>query len=541
MSDIIRRRALLGGTRNTDAHECIVEYTVPMTDPPEYSGWFGVTSITNVNWPDGITTIVPYSFRGSSISSACFNNIPSTVTIIGKYAFYGSRMTGSIVLPPNLECIGDYALGSTGITSITLPQAPCIIGGYALNSGSLTTINISENVPYAFHNNALQNTKWLSNQSNGNVYLGKNYIQYKGTMPANTNITLEEGTLSIASNAFNSKSQLKSITIPNTVQFIGLNAFSGCTGLTNISIPESLNKDLYKNPSASLRTPNVVVSDTIFSTSYSPFYSSACTGITTVNWNAVNGYGGSGSGANTFLGGGSCLPNLATVNFGSNVENIPNYLCHGLKKITSISIPSSVKYIGSNAFNGCTGLTSFTIPETVKKLNRYILSGCTGITVLNYNAISCIRTDSETGETGINTTNNIWGTTSNLTTVNIGNQVQVIPCGFLGSTQSKVTSITIPSSVTTISYGAFYQSKLTSIDLPASVTSIGNQAFYGSSSLTSITIRATTPPTLDSSYSNTFPSTSQSYTIYVPSSAVNTYKTTSKWSNWASKIQAIPS
>ena len=542
-NDNIRRRALMG-TRNGEAHECIVEYTVPMTDPPEYSGWFGVTSITNVNWPDGITTIAPYSFRGSSIDSTCFNNLPSTVTLISKYAFYGARMQGSLILSPNIKYLGEYALGSTGITSITLPQAPCIIGGYALNSGSLTTINISENVPYAFHNNALQNTKWLSNQSNGNVYLGKNYIQYKGTMPSNTDLTLEAGTLSIAANAFQSKTQLKSITIPDTVQFIGEYAFSGCTGLTSITIPKSLNKSLYENPSASLRTlPNGVVSDTIFSTSYSPFYSSACTGITTVNWNAIDGYGGSNtSSMYCFLGGGSYLPNVTTVNFGSEVESIPNYLCYGLKKLTTITIPSSVKYIGNYAFSNCTGLTSITIPETVEELSTSgsILNGCTGLTTLNYNAISCRRCSS-LGATPTRTNTNIWGTTSNLTTVNIGNQVQTIPGGFLGSGQSKVTSITIPSSVTTIAYGAFYQSKLTSIDLPSSVTSIGNYAFNGCSSLTSITIRATTPPTLDSSYSNTFPITSQSYTIYVPASAVNTYKTTSGWSNWASKIQAIPS
>ena len=174
-------------------------------------------------------------------------------------------------------------------------------------------------------------------------------------------------------------------------------------------------------------------------------------------------------------------------------------------------------------------------------MSGFVLNGCTGITTLNYNAISCIRVSSADAQTGTNTTTNIWGTTSNLTTVNIGNRVQVIPGGFLGSNQSKVTSITIPNSVTTISLGAFYQSKLTSIDLPASVTSIGNNAFYGCTSLTSITIRATTPPTLDSSYSSTFPTTSQSYTIYVPASAVDTYKTTSRWSYWASKIQAIPS
>ena len=53
----------------------------------------------------------------------------------------------------------------------------------------------------------------------------------------------------------------------------------------------------------------------------------------------------------------------------------------------------------------------------------------------------------------------------------------------------ELTSITIPDSVTSIGYCAFYDcSSLTSITIPNSVTSIGEYAFYGCSSLTSITI-----------------------------------------------------
>lgn len=53
----------------------------------------------------------------------------------------------------------------------------------------------------------------------------------------------------------------------------------------------------------------------------------------------------------------------------------------------------------------------------------------------------------------------------------------------------KLTSITIPNSVTSIGYGAFIGcSGLTLITIPNSVTSIGNIAFDGCSGLTSITI-----------------------------------------------------
>ena len=53
------------------------------------------------------------------------------------------------------------------------------------------------------------------------------------------------------------------------------------------------------------------------------------------------------------------------------------------------------------------------------------------------------------------------------------------------------TSITLPSSVTTIGEEAFYCSSLVSIILPSGVTTVGTRAFYCCSSLESITIPST--------------------------------------------------
>lgn len=100
---------------------------------------------------------------------------------------------------------------------------------------------------------------------------------------------------------------------------------------------------------------------------------------------------------------------------------------------------------------------------------------------------------------------------------------------------TEITEITIPKTVTTIGAAAFGGSDLTTITIPDSVTSIGGSAFNGCTSLSSITIEATTPPTLGSvAFDNT-----NNCPIYVPAASVDTYKAASGWSTYASRIQAI--
>ena len=79
-------------------------------------------------------------------------------------------------------------------------------------------------------------------------------------------------------------------------------------------------------------------------------------------------------------------------------------------------------------------------------------------------------------------------------------------------------------------------SSLTAITIGDRITSIGEGAFDNCSSFTSITVNATTPPTLAGSV---FTSTNDC-PIYVPAASVETYKRANRWSDYASRIQAIP-
>lgn len=95
--------------------------------------------------------------------------------------------------------------------------------------------------------------------------------------------------------------------------------------------------------------------------------------------------------------------------------------------------------------------------------------------------------------------------------------------------------LVVPDGTTQVRERAF-QSYYGFIDLvlPASISRIRDSAFYSATGVKSITLYATTPPTLGSNNSL------NSVNIYVPSTAVDTYKAASGWSSYASKIQAIP-
>ena len=162
------------------------------------------------------------------------------------------------------------------------------------------------------------------------------------------------------------------------------------------------------------------------------------------------------------------------------VTSIGNYAFANWSGLTSITIPNSVTSIGQYAFQGCSGLTSITIPGSVTNIGGNAFSNC-----------------------------------------------------------YKLKSITIQNGVTSIGVNAFsYCSGLTSITIPNSVTSIGNYVFLYCPNLTNLTVEAITPPTLGASL---FDSTPSSLVIYVPAESVDAYKAASGWSEYADKIQAIPS
>lgn len=332
----------------------------------------GRTANGHIVVKDGTVCISPSAFSLSPFLSSI--TLPNSLKIIGKEAFDRCNMLTSITFGNGLTTIEDRAFyGCQKLTSITLPNSLTHIGNEAFDfCTKLSSIKFGQNITY-IGENALS-TPWYDNQPDGLIYIGKVLYQYKGDMPNNTSLSIKNGTVTICPKAFVAIDELISITLPNTLKTIGKQAFYLCKNLSSVSLGTgltTLEEGAFSHclHLTSLTLPNSLTYIGDYAFEYVPLTSITIpksityigAGIcwendylTSVFWNVKN------SDNCTSLG----APNISSITFGNEVENIPNFLCYRCEKLSSVTISNSVDIIGRAAF-GETSLSSLTIPPSV--------------------------------------------------------------------------------------------------------------------------------------------------------------------------------
>ena len=370
-------------------------YTIPSGVIYVFGGaFYHCTNLTNISIPVSVTYIDGNTFRGCTGLTSI--TIPSSVTSIGDCAFYGCTGLTSITIPDSVTSIGDNVfVGCTGLTNVTLSNSVTSIGDYA----------------------------------------------FKGCTGL-TSVTIPNSVTRIGTSAFYECTSLTSVAIPNSVKYIDTLVFYNCTSLTSITIPNSVTSIGWRAFDGCTSLASATIPDSVTNIGDKAFY--GCT-------------------------------SLASIKIPNGLTSIGSHVFDGCTGLANVDISNSVTSIDGGAFSGCTGLKSITIPKSVTSIDGGAFSGCTGLenitlqecSIKNMSAVTtteltALKNINIVGESSLYSSIDGVLFSKDQTTIirypsGKADAEYIIPDGvvsigehneFLGCT--KLTSITIPSSVTNI-------------------------------------------------------------------------------------------
>lgn len=271
--------------------------------------------------------------------------------------------------------------------------------------------------------------------------------------------------LSIGRYAFSGCKNLKKISIPVSVEIIGLAAFSG-SGIESIHLP------------ANLKT----ISTAAFS---------GCTNLKSVEFPAgltkIENMAFEKSGlirmelpdTVTTMGSGvfSECPNLEFVKLPRNLEVIEMSMFKKCAKLQSVVFPENVKVIGRWAFMWCDELQNFTLPESVETIGLQAFIDCESLTEVTIPAnVTIIEQNSFSGCGKLQAIyvaegNPAYQSVDGVLMTKDGTMVHTCP-------GAKEGTFVIPNGVTTIASLAFFDCQnLKRLVIPATLTAINERGF----------------------------------------------------------------
>lgn len=436
----------------------LTKITIPgsIKNIPDNSFYY-CTNLEEVNFNDGLLTIGLSSFdHCSKLTKVAF---PSTLTTIGKYAFDYCSSLYQIFIPKSVTTINQYAFRYLGSYPYACLEHQEIPSGWSSDWASSVTYYLGsikivddENYTYVYRSlygdltatvlrlkesvSTLQNYTFPTQIEDAtdvrvapNLFMNNKYIR---------NIDLT-GVTRVGSSAFESCSNLQSVTFSNALNLIGSYAFRYCSSLTRLELPNSLTEiQSYAFYSCSGLTYIYIPDSVITIGNYAFDYCSSSTIYTNAH-SANSGWSSSYKGSQLTYFDFVSLNEVEIQDF--------NYI--------------KQSYLGDEYIT-LTGLKD----SAKQKKNIVIPNEIEGIT-------------------DIRITTNIFYNLTNLVSVDLG-PIKSIPSSCFQYC-SNLETVVLHEGLTSIGSNAFHTcSKLSSINMPRSLTSIGRFAFDYCSSIDEI-------------------------------------------------------
>ena len=262
--------------------------------------WAGI-NFTDIVLPEGLKTIGNRAFESSSITEI---TVPGTVEYVGESAFSDSKIEKAVI-EPGVKEIKDGAFnGCSKLTTVTIGDGIEKIGESAFSgNSSLTDVTIGEGLKelqgYSFANckflkkidlpdslvsissTTFQNSAIMENGLTQLKYADNWLIGYNTNNTDDSEVTVKKGTVGIASNALESH-KMETLNLPDGLKYINSRAIASTSNLKTVTLPESLEK-IDAQAFSSSHIPEITIPKSVLSIGDGAFNSYYIEKITILN------------------------------------------------------------------------------------------------------------------------------------------------------------------------------------------------------------------------------------------------------------------
>ena len=375
--------------------------------------------------------------------------LPEGLEKIGEEAFRDCWELGRLDLPSGINSLGARAFEQCRVLAhCDIPEGVTVLPDYLFyRCESLETVNVGKGV-----------------KSIG-VSAFRGCVSLLG-------FDFPSGLQTIEEEAFVSCVKLERIMLPITVSSIGENAFGSCIGVKEVTLPdlEVVERLVFVSCKSLERVYMRGENTKVIGERAFLFCSNLKEVVFPPNLRSI--------GPEAFKLCGSLEKVAITSGALESIGKNAFMNCSGLKKV-SLSGGSGDAVIGPNAFQECGSLASISIGEGFSSISDYVFLGCSALTEVSLPK-SLLKLGPGT-----------FFDCYSLKTVALPDNLKEIPLSLFEGCSS-FSEVTLPKNLTKIR-AAFRGTSLTSITIPESVSTLDFEAFYGISSLLTIKFESPVP------------------------------------------------